>query len=154
MSEAPFEWLFVARTLTAQAGELIRESKNIVRTGENNTKSSSVDIVTEFDRRAEKIILDGIRARYPEHGIISEESHTDGKLETVTWIVDPIDGTTNFIAGLSDVAVSVGVAVEGVVKVGVIYNPIREETFYSVRGFGAFLNDKPISVNRNINLNQ
>lgn len=149
-----FEYLAVARSLASEAGVLIRSATRSARSSAEELKSSSVDLVTEFDRRAEDIILSGIRSRYPDHGIISEESFPEGELAEVTWIVDPIDGTTNFIAGLPEVAVSIGIAVDGIVQAGVVYNPIRNEIFHSVRGHGAFLDDRQIHVNPNMTISQ
>mmetsp|Transcript_1185 Transcript_1185/g.1877 ORF Transcript_1185/g.1877 Transcript_1185/m.1877 type:complete len:275 (+) Transcript_1185:52-876(+) len=155
MEKERFEWLSLARNLAAEAGVLIRAASESVRSeGAGQEKSCSVDLVTEYDRQAEDIILSKIRDRYPGHGIISEESNPKGELKKVTWVVDPIDGTTNFIAGLPEVAVSIGIIVDGKPEVGVVYNPIRNEIFHAVRGCGAFLDDRPIHVNKGITLSQ
>ncbi|WP_374605116.1 inositol monophosphatase family protein [Niveibacterium sp.] len=110
------------------------------------------EFVTEVDRAAEASIIETIREAYPDHAILAEESGTLGESEH-QWIIDPLDGTTNFIHGFPQYAVSIAYAQAGVVQHGVVYDPTRNELFTASRGRGAFLNDRRIRVSRRIRLN-
>lgn len=105
-----------------------------------------VDLVTNADREAEQVIIEMIRARYPEHGIVAEESGMAAGKAPVRWVIDPIDGTTNYAHGLPIFAVSIAVEVEGEIAAGVVYNPASGEKYTAIRGRGAALNGEPISV--------
>ncbi|RKP49981.1 inositol monophosphatase [Cohnella endophytica] len=116
-------------------------------------KKNASDLVTEVDLLSERIVRERIAGDYPEHWIMSEE--TDGGLgnaydaflqpnEGYGWIIDPIDGTTNFIHGLSHFAISIGIMRDDVLVCGVVYNPITRELYSAQRGHGAFLNGQPI----------
>jgi len=107
------------------------------------------DFVTLVDRAAEAAIVDVIRKNYPRHNILTEESGflpADGGESDTTWIVDPLDGTTNFIHGLPHFAVSIGVRVRDRIEHAVVYDPMRKEEFTASRGRGAQLNDRRIRV--------
>lgn len=110
------------------------------------------EFVTEVDRTAEASIIETIREAYPDHAILAEESGALGESEH-QWIIDPLDGTTNFIHGFPQYAVSIAYAQAGVVQHGVVYDPTRNELFTASRGRGAFLNDRRIRVSRRIRLN-
>ena len=112
------------------------------------------DYVSEVDRAAEQAIIDTLLAAYPEHGILAEESgRTRGRAESeFTWIIDPLDGTTNFLHGLPVYAVSIALAHRGVVQQGVVYDPTRNDLFYASRGRGAFLNDRRLRVSKRTRL--
>ncbi len=105
------------------------------------------DFVTEVDRAAESEIIDIIRAGYPDHGILAEESgsHSGDRFE---WIIDPLDGTTNFLHGFPQFAVSIAIRQLGRLEHGVIFDPLRNELFTASRGKGAQLNDRRIRVSR------
>jgi myo-inositol-1(or 4)-monophosphatase len=103
------------------------------------------EYVTEIDVAAERQIQDIIRRAYPSHGFICEESGVTGGDETV-WIIDPLDGTTNFIHGFPVFCVSIGVRVKGKLEHGVVYDPLRQELFTASRGGGAQLDGKKIRV--------
>lgn len=103
------------------------------------------DFVTEVDRRAEEAIVDAIRQAYPEHAILAEESGNRSGNE-YTWIIDPLDGTTNFLHGYPQFAVSIALQREQRLEQAVIYDPLRDELFTASRGNGAQLNDKRIRV--------
>jgi myo-inositol-1(or 4)-monophosphatase len=103
------------------------------------------DYVTEIDQQAEQEIINIIHDVYPEHAILGEESGKSGAGECV-WIIDPIDGTTNFIHGCPHFCISIGIQVKGIIEHGVIYDPLRQELFMATRGSGAFLNDRRIRV--------
>jgi myo-inositol-1(or 4)-monophosphatase len=108
------------------------------------------DFVTEVDRAAEAAIIDTLSTAYPQHGFLAEESgHSHaGREAEYTWIIDPLDGTTNFIHGFPQYAVSIGLRHRGQITQAVIYDPTRNELFTASRGRGAFLNDRRIRVSR------
>jgi len=114
------------------------------------------DFVTQVDRAAEAAIIEAVQKAYPEHAILGEESGelhgaTAGKAE-YRWIVDPLDGTTNFIHGFPQYCVSIGVEHRGTLAHGVVYDPVRNELFTASKGRGAFLNDRRIRVSKCIRL--
>lgn len=107
------------------------------------------DFVTEVDRAAEAVVIETLREAYPNHGILGEESgQTKGSQGEFEWIIDPLDGTTNFIHGVPQYAVSIGLKHKGVITQGVVYDPVKNELFTATRGAGAFLNDKRIRVTK------
>lgn len=115
------------------------------------------DWVTDIDKKAENIILDTLREAYPSHGFLGEESGlVEGRNEgkDYLWVVDPLDGTTNFIRGIPHYAVSIALKVKGQLEVAVVYDPIKNEEFTALRGKGARLNDKRIRVSPIKNLNE
>jgi myo-inositol-1(or 4)-monophosphatase len=102
-------------------------------------------IVTEADYESENLIIDAIRTQYPSHSILAEErgrSQSDDK--TDMWIIDPLDGTTNFAAGIPLFGVSIAFQINQITEIGVIYDPVRDEMFSAKRGQGAYLNGTPI----------
>jgi len=105
------------------------------------------DLVSEVDRAAEEAIIDVIKSAYPEHAILAEESGASGDSEYV-WIIDPLDGTTNFLHGFPQYCVSVGLLHKGVPTQGVIFDPTRNDLYTASRGRGAYLNDKRLRVSR------
>ncbi|HRP96194.1 MAG TPA: inositol monophosphatase family protein [Rhodocyclaceae bacterium] len=109
------------------------------------------DFVTEVDRAAEAAIIEVLREAYPQHGILAEESGESGDGE-YQWIIDPLDGTTNFIHGFPQYAISIALAKNGVLEQAVIYDPTRNELFTATKGAGAFLNDRRIRVSKRIRL--
>jgi myo-inositol-1(or 4)-monophosphatase len=124
----------------------------IYRAGDNLdhltvTKKSHADYVSEVDRAAERIIIEALREAYPNHAILAEESGAQGQSEYV-WIIDPLDGTTNFLHGVPQYAVSIGLQHNGVLTQAVIYDPTKNDLFTATRGRGAFLNDKRLRVSK------
>ena len=105
------------------------------------------DFVTEVDRQAEQEIISTLRKAYPDHGILAEESGLTGGDE-YQWIIDPLDGTTNFLHGFPQFAVSIALRHKGRLEQGVVYDPLRQELFTATRGAGATLNDRRIRVTR------
>jgi len=103
------------------------------------------DFVTEVDRQAEQAIISTLRKAYPNHGILAEESGTDGNDE-FQWIIDPLDGTTNYLHGFPQYAVSIALRQRGRLEQGLVYNPLSQELFTATRGAGAFLNERRIRV--------
>ncbi len=111
-----------------------------------NTKSSHVDLVTEADKACEEYILDKIKKNYPNHSILSEETGKSDKESDYLWIIDPIDGTTNFAQGLPIFSISIALQYKNKSVLGVIYVPMLNEMFEAINRQGAFLNGKRISV--------
>jgi myo-inositol-1(or 4)-monophosphatase len=132
-----------AATFARAAGAILREGYGRVHAPE---KKGRIDLVTEYDKRSEARLLSLIRDRFPEHGILAEESGTHTGTSPVRWICDPLDGTTNFAHNYPFFAVSVGVEVEGAMAAGVVYDPVRDELFAAAAGHGATLNGVPIRV--------
>ncbi|WP_408010835.1 inositol monophosphatase family protein [Pseudalkalibacillus sp. A8] len=124
-----------------EAGDVIRESFEKELTVE--TKSNADDLVTNMDREVEEYLINQIKETHPEHQILGEEGVGEEvtSLEGTVWIIDPIDGTMNFVHQQTNFAISIGVYHEGVGMVGVIYNVIYDEMFHAVKGKGAYLNN-------------
>jgi myo-inositol-1(or 4)-monophosphatase len=108
-------------------------------------KSSAVDLVTDVDRACEAAILDVLCSSFPDHAVLAEESGARGEHEFL-WLVDPLDGTTNFAHGYPQVAISIALRRGAQTIFGLVYDPIREELFVGHRGGGAFLNDRALRV--------
>jgi len=110
------------------------------------------DFVTEVDKAAEQAIIETLRRPYPEHAILAEESgasaRSSDRPSEYTWIIDPLDGTTNFIHGFPQYCVSIGLQHKGVLTHGVVYDPAKNELFTASRGRGAFLNERRLRVSR------
>jgi len=143
-----------------RAGDLILRSMNRLHQLEVRRKDAN-DFVTEVDLRAEAEIIETIRTTFPDHGILAEESgRTDSKNglknaagdDEFVWIIDPLDGTTNFIHGFPQFAVSIGLKKRGIMECGVIYDPLRQELFTAARGDGAKLDDRRIRVTKQTTL--
>jgi myo-inositol-1(or 4)-monophosphatase len=114
-------------------------------------KKGPNDYVSDVDYKAEKAIIDVIHKHYPEHAILAEESGAHGDSDTV-WIIDPLDGTTNYLHGFPVFSVSIGVQVNGRLEHAVVYDPMREELFTASRGEGAQLDGHKIRVSGNKDL--
>lgn len=108
-------------------------------------KSNNIDLLTNADTESEKYIISKIRLNFPSHSIISEESNNDIKESDYTWVVDPLDGTTNFAHNLPIFAVSIALKKKNKIICGVVHNPAADKCFYAEYGKGAFLNDRKIS---------
>jgi len=130
-----------------------RRAGNLIHRAADNvdhltvTKKSNADYVSEVDRAAENSIIQTILDVYPTHAILAEESGSQGDSEYV-WIIDPLDGTTNFLHGVPQYAVSIALQHNGVLTQAVIYDPTKNDLFTATRGRGAFLNDKRIRVSK------
>jgi len=111
------------------------------------------DFVTQVDKAAEQAIINIIRAAYPDHSILAEESgDTPGARPEYLWVIDPLDGTTNYIHGFPQYCVSIGLEHRGVLTQGVVYDPGKNELFTASRGRGAFLDDRRIRVSKCLQL--
>lgn len=104
------------------------------------------DFVSNVDRSAEKSIIQLVQKTYPTHDILGEESGLISKAGEFTWVIDPLDGTTNFLHGLPQFAVSIGIMRQDAIEHGVIYDPFKDELFYASAGGGAFLNQRRIRI--------
>ena len=136
--------------ISKEAGELIRSKFNTNFSFEY--KSNESDLVTEVDKASEKIIIDFISKKYPSHGIITEEGGTSISRSEYNWVIDPIDGTTNFAHGLPIFAVSIGVQKNGETIAGAVYDIMQDIIYSAEMNNGAYEDDKKIKVNDNANL--
>jgi len=138
--------LNIAIRAARKAGNVIAKSYERRDDLQTVTKGTN-DFVTNVDKAAETAIIETIRASYPDHTIITEESGAlEGKDKDIQWVIDPLDGTTNFIKGFPHFSVSIAIRVKGRTEVGVVYDPITNELFTGVRGEGAKLNDVRLRV--------
>jgi myo-inositol-1(or 4)-monophosphatase len=148
-------FLDVAVEAARRAGDLIREKA--YQTKQVKQKTSASDLVTEVDQRSEEIIRDIILRHFPDHAILGEEGVAAGdktveevweesRQHEYVWIVDPIDGTSNFVHGFPFFCVSIALAKNGELITGVVYDPMRDELFTAEKGKGAYLNGQPIRV--------
>jgi myo-inositol-1(or 4)-monophosphatase len=141
------EVLALARRLALDAGAIQRDRYETAISIE--TKSSSIDLVTEVDRACEALIVEAIEASRPKDAILAEEGGgSDSAGARWRWVIDPLDGTTNFAHGFPRFCVSIGVELEGVREVGVVYDPLLDELYHAVRGGGAFLGDRRLAVSK------
>ncbi|AJS61303.1 inositol monophosphatase family protein [Paenibacillus sp. IHBB 10380] len=151
----------VAINAASKAGEWIKSKLGTVK--ELNTKYSAQDLVTEVDKGAEQMIRKLILTHFPDHFILGEESVQPGPEasaqalqetlnEEYVWIVDPVDGTTNYVHGFPFYSISIALAYKGEIIVGVIYDPSRDEMFVAEKGKGAYVHGKPTSVSGEITL--
>ncbi len=140
--------LNIAITAARNASRTIMRSFGRVEAQHISEKKRN-DFVTEIDKAAEKDIIQTIQKNYPTHKIISEENGVIEGDSTFTWIIDPLDGTTNYIHGIPHFSVSIAMVYKDKIEHGVIYDPIRNELFAASRGDGARLNDRRIRVSDN-----
>jgi len=133
-----------AMTAARSAGEIILDHHHRHATGQIDQKGAA-DFVTQADRAAEQAIMDHLSQQFPDHRFLAEESARD-RIGGFRWIIDPLDGTTNFIHGYPMFAVSIALEQDGQIRLGVVYDPLRDEMFTAQTGRGAWLNDQPIQV--------
>lgn len=133
----------LAEQLALGAAELLLDGLTRGVT-EVSTKSSPTDVVTDVDRASERFIVDGIAEARPDDGILGEEGTDVAGTSGVRWIIDPLDGTTNYVYGHAGFSVSIAVVVDGVPSVGVVADPIHDDLFSARLGGGAFRNQAPI----------
>jgi len=142
--------LNIAIRAARRAGEIIVRGMNRLHRLEIHAKGQN-DFVTEIDVQAERDIIDTVHKHYPDHAILAEESGAAGDNEFV-WIIDPLDGTTNFLHGFPQFSVSIGVQRRGRMEHAVVYDPLRQELFTASRGEGAQLDGKRIRASSHIGL--
>jgi myo-inositol-1(or 4)-monophosphatase len=139
----------VAFTAARQAGAILRE-----RLGKIHIDyKSAFNLVTEADKESEQHVISVIRDRFPNDQILAEETGAHQTSSTRRWIIDPLDGTTNYAHTYPFFSVSIGFEDKGDVLFGVVYNPSTDELFWAEKGQGAYLNDRRISVSNNATLN-
>ncbi len=148
-TNAQHPMLNIAVKAARAAGAIINRASMDLDILKVNTKSPN-DFVTEVDQMAEQVIIETILQAYPDHGILAEESGREhgAKHSEFVWIIDPLDGTTNFIHGFPVYCVSIALTHRGVVQQAVVYDPTRNDLFYATKGRGAFLNDKRLRVSK------
>ena len=153
MSQALHPMLNIAVKAARAAGAIINRAALDVDLLKVNVKNPN-DFVTEVDHASERVIIETLLEAYPGHGILAEESgRTHGAKDSdYLWIIDPLDGTTNFIHGLPTYAVSIALAHRGQMQQAVVYDPARNDLFYASKGRGAFLNDRRLRVSRRTRL--
>ncbi len=137
--------LTLASQLAQDASALLLDGLTRARSSVT-TKSTSTDMVTEMDRAAEAFIADGIRSARPDDGIVGEEGTADPGTSGVRWVIDPIDGTTNYLYGLSGFGVSIAAEVDGEAVAGVVADPVRGDLYTATKGGGANLNGSRVRV--------
>jgi myo-inositol-1(or 4)-monophosphatase len=140
----PDDLLDTAVTAARLAGAVLAAKFGGERTIEHKGR---IDLVTDADRAAEAAALEAIRSRYPDHEILAEEAGASGR-SPIRWIVDPLDGTTNFAHGIPHFSVSVAAEVEGVLVAGAVLDPIRDELYRAAKGRGAFLGRRRLAATR------
>ena len=143
--------LNIAIQAARRAGEIIVRGLNRLHRLEVRAKGQN-DFVSEIDTAAEQDIIETVRRRYPQHAFLAEESGQSGDDNEFVWIIDPLDGTTNFLHGYPQFAVSIGVQRRGRMEHAVVYDPMRQELFTASRGEGAQLDGKRIRVSPHIGL--
>lgn len=142
--------LNIAVRAARRGGHIIVRHVDRVQGLKIDTKSRH-DYVSEVDRLVEAAIIDTLRKAYPDHGILAEESGLEGP-EDCLWVIDPLDGTTNFLHGFPQFAVSIAFKRKGVLEQAVVYDPLRGELFTATRGAGAMLDDRRIRVSNRAGL--
>lgn len=135
--DAAKQWIY-------EAGEVIKESFS--NTLNITYKSHYADLVTDMDKGIEKFFIERIKNKYPDHEILGEEGYGDEvqNLQGTVWIIDPIDGTTNFVHQQSNFAISIGIYQDGIGIIGLIYDVVRNELFHCISGNGVYLNDEKL----------
>ncbi len=138
--------------LCKQVGLFLENSVNKLSDDMISVKGD-MDFVTQIDKEAEKQLVDGLAIILPESGFIAEEGTSTKVGDTYNWIIDPLDGTTNFIHGVIPFCISIALKERDELVLGVIYDPLQKECFYAWKSGGAWLNGKPIQVSKNRTLN-
>jgi len=138
-------YLEIAEKTAREAGVILLENLGKVKEIEFKAKNS---LVTEVDKLSEEIIISNIKSSFPEHAIFAEESGRDSNTSDHVWLIDPIDGTTNYAHAYPFFSISIALEVRGEVIVGLVYDPVKDEMFTAEEGKGAFLNGEPIAVSK------
>ncbi len=145
--------LTIAVKAARKAGAIINRASQDVGALTIQSKTYN-DFVSDVDRAAEQTIIDILKEAYPEHGFLGEESGESNQGADNIWIIDPLDGTTNFLHSFPQYCVSIALQQKGVLTQAVIYDPIRNDLFTATKGRGAFLNDKRIRVTNRAKLQE
>jgi len=139
----PDEYLMASEEAARKAGRLLKE--NINKSDEIYYKGA-VDLVTPFDTKAQRTIFDHLSSFFPDHDYLAEEGLSQNKGAEMRWIIDPLDGTTNYAHHYPVFTISIALERKSEIVLGLVYDPMREEMFSALKGKGAFLNGKKISV--------
>jgi myo-inositol-1(or 4)-monophosphatase len=142
----------LAISIAKQAGKILRENIGKI-TADAVEDKRPFDYVTEIDKACEQLIINSIKQYFPGHEILAEESGKNQNTNSYRWIIDPLDGTTNFIHGVPHSSISIALQKEDEMILGVIYDPYRDELYYAERGNGAYCNNQRIHVSRQANIN-
>jgi myo-inositol-1(or 4)-monophosphatase len=145
------EYLEVARGAALEAGRMLRSGLDERR---EVSYKGVVDLVTNFDHRAQELIFDRLAAAFPDHGFLAEEGLNRGGQGEFRWVFDPLDGTTNFAHRFPVFTVSIALEHQGRIILGVVYDPMRDEMFQAVEGEGALLNGRRVRVSAVDDLNR
>ena len=135
-----------ARDIAHQAGQVLKRWADEIEMLKVSSKGLPIDLVTEADRESERLIATGIAERFPQDGILGEEGATRARESGFRWVIDPLDGTTNFVHGLPHYMVSIGLEYLGQTVGAALYGPALDERFYAIRGGGAYYGEQPIAV--------
>ena len=155
------EILSKAKNIVLKAGEIVKEafeSRNIINSTIEIKDSNPADLVTAVDKNVEKMLYESLKNSFPSFLFIGEETISFSKTKKVnltdspTWVIDPVDGTTNFVHGFPFVCISVGLVVKKEPVLGIIFNPILNEMYWGIKGKGAFMNDKKLPLIKNTSL--
>ena len=133
------------QVIARKVGAMQRENLGKVDL-KTDRKSTRIDLVTEIDRRSEEMIVGYLLQEYPDHAILAEESGVSGQESEYCWVIDPVDGTTNYAQGLPIFAVSIALEHRGEKVLGIVYEPVTDEMFCAIRGQGSYLNQKRLQV--------
>ena len=149
------EILEKVKEISIKAGEKIKEafeSREIINNSLEIKDSNTTDLVTEVDKNVEKIIFNSLKELYPNFEFIGEETVSSSETkkiiltDTPTWVIDPVDGTTNFVHGFPFVCISIGLVVKKEPMLGIIYNPILNEMYWGIKNKGSYLNNKKLPL--------
>lgn len=151
MKDEKSEFLGTAFRSAILAGEIILKNLGEISREDIGVKQAS-DFVTRIDTESEEIIINTIRKTYPDHNFLAEESLKDADEGDYRWIIDPLDGTTNFIHGYPMFAVSIALQHKGDIILGIVFDPARNEMFSAEKDKGAFLNGKPLNMLSDISI--
>ncbi len=135
----------IGMEVAAEAGRLLLDR---FHTEFTVSHKGTVNLVTDVDLAAEELIVNRIRKKFPDHLILAEERHSQNCCEGIVWIIDPLDGTTNYAHGYPVFSVSIGLEIKGEVEWGAVFDPTRNELFSARRGFGATCNGVQLCVSR------
>ena len=146
------EYEHFAKETAISAGEILMQYFGKLTHVDN--KSTDIDLVTQADIESEKNIINAIKSTYSDHDILAEESDFTNLNSDFCWVIDPLDGTTNFVHTLPIFAVSIGLQYKDETIVGVVYNPVYKQCFHATKDNGAFLNNTPISISSTFTLSK
>ena len=145
MTEEPHRMLQTATEAARIGGAILLQEFGNLRESQVGLKGKG-DYVTELDRRSEQAIVQRIKKTFPDHAFLAEESGEEARNSPYRWIVDPLDGTANYVQSIPIYGISIALMKDAEILTGVIYDPNREEMFWAEKGRGAFLNGRPIHV--------